>query len=230
MYIQVTTRCNMRCKHCKFACSPTRGKDMPLDLFREAADIAIFDYENSVGIGGGEPTLHPDLIFMLGYVTLIGGTEFIPFMITNGTVEPTLWRVLTRAREAGHLTLYVSADPWHDISKIPQHVSDYADEHKLWWGNTGRRVIERAGRARRRILELQQEAHDWGYDQVDVMPEQECGPRVDPDGNVWADVPKKFGGGKIGRLSSDTYGRALEVIFAAEEAGVQSNPHPSPEP
>jgi len=229
LYIQVTTRCNMQCKHCKFACSPKRGKDMPLDVFRFAADIGLAEDEY-ITIGGGEPTLHPDLIFMLGYVALLGGVDHRPFMVTNGAVEERLWNVLVHAHEAEMLDLHVSRDPWHDEEKIPPYVWNYANDHKLWWGDKGTRTIEKAGRARRHIDELEQEASDYGYERVNVIGLQECGPRVDPDGIVWADVPKRFGGGKIGPIGASALDDARCAISEAENEGVHSNPHPSPRP
>lgn len=225
MYIQVTTRCNLKCKHCKFSCSPSKGKDMPLDIFREAVDIAMM-YDSGVTFGGGEPTLHPDIVFMLGYATLMSPGDYaVPFMITNGVVEEDTWKVIARAHMNNRMTVRVSRDPWHDEGKIKPWVWEFAEEHKLWWGNTGRRTIEKMGRARRHVDELEQEAHDYGmYDQVEVTGPQECGPRVASDGYVWADVPRKLGGGRIGKLSEETYGKALDVLREAEEQGVRANP------
>ena len=58
MYLQVTTKCNMACAHCGFACG-RKGEHMP---FRTA--IAAVCFINNWGkeviaIGGGEPTMNP---------------------------------------------------------------------------------------------------------------------------------------------------------------------------
>jgi MoaA/NifB/PqqE/SkfB family radical SAM enzyme len=223
MYIQITTRCNMKCKHCKFSCSPTHGKDMPLDLFKYAVGLAL-DYDDHITIGGGEPTLHPDVLLMLGYVSMLYAEDLRPFMVTNGTCDKKTWKALVRAHEQESIQIAVSRDPWHDEDKIQPWVWEDADRLKLWWGNTGTRTIERGGRARRHIEKLESEAWDYGYERVRVEPLSECGPRVTPDGMVWADVPKKFGGGKIGPLDEETLGLAMEAISRADEEGVCSNP------
>lgn len=57
MYLQITSRCNMLCRHCGFACT-ARGHDMSPEHFHKAIALAA-EYEQHVTIGGGEPTLHP---------------------------------------------------------------------------------------------------------------------------------------------------------------------------
>jgi len=54
MYIQITTRCNMHCAHCGMSCT-AQGEDMSLQTFRQALEYS----EDTVAIGGGEPTIHP---------------------------------------------------------------------------------------------------------------------------------------------------------------------------
>jgi len=63
MYLQITTRCNMHCDHCGFACT-NQGEDMSLSTFEQALDIAADD--SNIDIGGGEPTIHPHFWKMLG--------------------------------------------------------------------------------------------------------------------------------------------------------------------
>ena len=196
---------------------------MSLEFFKYAVGIAL-DYDEYITIGGGEPTLHPDVIMMLGYVSILFNEDASPFMVTNGTCDEKTWRALVRAHVNGRIRIAVSRDPWHDEDKIQPWVWDDADRLGLWWGDTGIRHIERGGRAKRHIEELESEAWDYGYSNVIVKPLQECGPRVTPDGMVWADVPKKFGGGKIGPLDSETLIRAMEAISRADEEGVRSNP------
>lgn len=74
MYIQVTTRCNMKCAHCVFSCTKT-GEDMSMETYertlkvwREVNDLVgeptgvVGQYESlPLDIGGGEPTIHPEL-------------------------------------------------------------------------------------------------------------------------------------------------------------------------
>ena len=49
MYIQITTRCNMTCEHCCYACT-NEGIDMSLVTFKAALELSEASY---VSIGGG---------------------------------------------------------------------------------------------------------------------------------------------------------------------------------
>lgn len=223
MYIQITTKCNMRCKHCCYACTPGKGKNMPADIFKAACELAT-NYEDMIAIGGGEPTLHPDLLWYIGYALLLSPTEYKPFMVTNGTVDEKTWRVLMRAKRAGNLELHVSKDPWHDEDKVQPWVWDDADRYNLWWGESGTRTIEPAGRAARHVEALRQDALQYGYQQVRVDPLSCADVRVDPSGTIYADVPRNLGGGKVGPLGEESYARAREILQEAEERGVVTNP------
>ena len=58
MYLQITTKCNMKCDHCGYSCGKN-GKHMDYSMFIQANLFAMkFDNE-MITIGGGEPTLHP---------------------------------------------------------------------------------------------------------------------------------------------------------------------------
>lgn len=58
MYIEITRRCNLRCKHCQ------RGEKESVDLSKEDIDSFLDNFTNirHITIGGGEPTLNPDMI------------------------------------------------------------------------------------------------------------------------------------------------------------------------
>jgi organic radical activating enzyme len=58
-YLQITTKCNMTCKHCGYACS-RKGKHMEYHRVLDALKFLSneMDYE-MLSIGGGEPTMHP---------------------------------------------------------------------------------------------------------------------------------------------------------------------------
>ena len=57
-YIEVTRRCNTVCKHCQ------RGPKENIDLSKEDVDTFLgnFMYIKHLSLGGGEPTLNPDII------------------------------------------------------------------------------------------------------------------------------------------------------------------------
>lgn len=196
MYIMITSACQMECAHCIFSCSPKRGQHMSMDIFRAAA-AASGDYDSPIAIGGGEPTLHPDLLAMLSIASFLS-TEPI-FMVTNGTCPEGLWNTLMEARVRAKINIYVSNDLWHDSSMIKPWVVRDADRHKLWWGapSTGHRTLIRRGRAKRNWKKLLWECEQSGLKVYTA--EAECGdPRVSPDGRVWADVP---GGGSMGMIN-----------------------------
>lgn len=86
MYIRITSKCNMRCAHCCFSCRPGAGEHMPMNIFDQALDVAE-DYGESVALGGGEPTMHPQFFEMLQKVKQAywyGQLQQQPFMVTNG--------------------------------------------------------------------------------------------------------------------------------------------------
>jgi hypothetical protein len=181
---------------------------MSLEVFKMAVDIA-YEFGDPVVLGGGEPTLHPDVITMIGYATLMAEEDFNPFMVTNGTCKEDLWNVLVRAKERGNLALHVSKDPWHNLDLISPWVSRDAEVLGLWWGNRDRRTISLRGRALRASEQLKEDATDWGYSAVDVVKEGCSEVRVDPNGIVWIDVGRRR---RLGRLSSGVISLGREML------------------
>ena len=73
--IDVTSRCNLRCKYCYYPCN---GSDRPKeDIIAEASDHA---YDAPFILTGGEPTLHPDLPEIVRRLNIMGET----WLLTNG--------------------------------------------------------------------------------------------------------------------------------------------------
>ena len=60
MYIQLTDRCNMRCEHCCMESHPKRKRFMSDRAFEACLNLAQ-EYDMDITLGGGEPTLHPDI-------------------------------------------------------------------------------------------------------------------------------------------------------------------------
>ena len=120
MYIQITTKCNMRCAHCCFAAT-RHGEHMPLNIFQKALSVAI-DRGDYVTIGGGEPTMHPRFFEYLNLVReeqRRGNFEITPFLVTNGKTygkADRLLRILEHEQEMEEQTISVnlSRDQWHD--------------------------------------------------------------------------------------------------------------------
>lgn len=181
---------------------------MTMDTFRKAVAVSA-DYDSLITIGGGEPTLHPDLLAMLGIASFLSSGPI--FMVTNGTCSERLWGTLMEARARDKIAIYVSNDLWHDSSMIKPWVARDADRNMLWWGDpsTGHRTLIRRGRARRNWKKLLWECEQSG---IEVSAkEAECGDlRVSPDGRVYSDVP---GGGATGMVDDPAaIGRAYDAL------------------
>ena len=60
--VEITRRCNNRCAHCD---QPTGDQDMSLPRFTELLKKLVVEGVEAVALGGGEPTLHPQLPALL---------------------------------------------------------------------------------------------------------------------------------------------------------------------
>jgi len=210
MYIQVTNRCNMSCRHCIFDCK-VKGQDMPLNIFQKAVEIAS-DFDSYITIGGGEPTLHPDILWMLGYATMV--SEYPIFMVTNGTCSKKTWDILLRANKFKNLDVRVSRSIWHNTNKIQDWVWEDCDRYKLWWGED-REILTlvNKGRAKENLKQLKDEAYNH-FEKV-IIEDCDClTPRIDPLGKVWIDLPESI---CVGELSEDTISKAYEIITEYEQ-------------
>lgn len=111
MYLQITTRCNMTCEHCCF--SATRhGEDMAKDVLRAALKLAE-DRGETLTIGGGEPTVHPDFWEYVGLVLAYSATsDAVPLLVTNGKRKDAALRLAALAQR-GVLAVELSQDDFH---------------------------------------------------------------------------------------------------------------------
>ena len=145
MYIQITTRCNMSCAHCCFACTEN-GEDMSFNIFKKAIDF----YSGYVSIGGGEPTLHKHFNKFLLYA--LGHCEGV-WLATNGSNTETSI-VLAGMASRGILGVALSLDDFHD--PIDQEVIDAFQIDGKRQSNDFREIrdvstsVSNAGRARSR--------------------------------------------------------------------------------
>lgn len=88
MYIQITSKCNMKCLHCCYSCN-SKGKHMDFEDVMKALYIAK-DYSDSVSIGGGEPTLHPRFFDILRHSLRM--FDYV-WMATNGSKTKIMFRL-----------------------------------------------------------------------------------------------------------------------------------------
>lgn len=82
-FIEITTRCNMKCPVC-YADAEAKGTDMPLlDVKRVIDTIAEKDPYAHIILIGGEPTLHQDFFTILDYINSKGLMKRT-FIASNG--------------------------------------------------------------------------------------------------------------------------------------------------
>lgn len=99
----------MTCAHCCYSCTED-GIDMPFGTFKKIIDAHQPD---SIAIGGGEPTLHPDFVNMLFYaISKCGGNGEV-WLATNGSQKDTSITLANLARK-GVIGCALSLDDYHD--------------------------------------------------------------------------------------------------------------------
>lgn len=111
MYLRITTRCNMSCGHCAFACT-NRGSDMTLETFKAALELAE-NRGDSITLGGGEPTIHPQFWEFFGLALAKFNSEPGMFIVTNGKQTETALALAALAK-GGILGVALSQDEYHD--------------------------------------------------------------------------------------------------------------------
>lgn len=192
LYIQLTTRCNMKCSHCGFACT-SRGKDMTEDIFKASLQLAI-DYEDHITLGGGEPLLHP-LFFKFAYQAIDGlldvsdNSGFTAVgIVTNGKCTNEA-KHLAKMAKTGLISARLSQDQYHEpidasvIRAFTKHIRRnefgtpiHSDDNDLRVLGSNIYNVTASGRARK-----------WAERHPD-KPSQDCfcdGIIITPDGNVW---------------------------------------------
>lgn len=107
MYLRLTSKCNMSCGHCNFACTKD-GEDMSLATLEKALEYN----DGMICLGGGEPTIHPQFWEMFMTTFAHPNTEEI-FIVTNGSVTTTSL-ALAKLAKAGVIGAALSQDEWHD--------------------------------------------------------------------------------------------------------------------
>lgn len=148
MYVQLTTRCNMRCKHCGFSCT-SKGEDMSRETWTKVLNYA-FDVEEMISLGGGEPTLHPDfeviLIEAIAYAANLSLSDYAPFIATNGT-NKRISMLLNALSRAGVVRAKLSWDKWHNKKRVdPCVVRAFSGSDDLWINTNS---VSDSGRAKK---------------------------------------------------------------------------------
>ena len=131
MYLEVTTECNMRCKHCCMDSKRVgKGKYMDMRTFYRATSLLSQGEEYYHTVGGGEPTLHPHIVEIIGSLLM-----FHPYnnvgIVTNGTRARKL-KELFKLKEqfSEQLRLELSMDQFHTTKLVTQTAKDLFSQYK----------------------------------------------------------------------------------------------------
>lgn len=90
MYLQITTKCNMKCAHCCYSCNKN-GKHMDYQTAWSAIQFIRDEYcDETISVGGGEPTLHPRFFDILNQC--LKYFDYV-WMATNGSQTKAMYRL-----------------------------------------------------------------------------------------------------------------------------------------
>ena len=196
MYIQITDHCNMKCAHCAFSCGPKKKRFMTLDTFRGAIE---FIGDDSIAIGGGEPTLHPQFWAFIGYA--LGSCEDV-WLATNGSQTEITVKLANMARR-GIIGCDLSIDFYHDqiddrarkaFSNLRSSYNDMRAIRDVSY------KVKKRGRAVR----------------TSTWAEEGCaceGIMVDPDGDIFTCGCRKLKIGNVHTGYNEAGNRHIEVVY-----------------
>ena len=114
MYLQICTKCNMKCAHCGFACT-NRGTFMTKNIFEAACKLAA-GHDECIFLGGGEPTLHPEFWEFLGIAMKYSASnceDHRVSLVTNGKKAKDAIALAKLARQ-GIISAALSQDEYHE--------------------------------------------------------------------------------------------------------------------
>ena len=106
-YCQITTACNMSCDHCLYDCK-SEGDYMELDTFKNALR---WHKGNLFNIGGGEPTLHPNLF---AFIDMALSKKIRVWMTINGKITDLALNLAYMTEQIPDFDCKLSQDKWHD--------------------------------------------------------------------------------------------------------------------
>ena len=181
MYIQITTRCNMKCEHCCFSCTSI-GNDMDIETFKKAISIAS-SFGDMVAIGGGEPTLHSDLWEMI-CIAISSNIDNL-WLSTNGKLTAKSL-ILSGLAKNGIVGVSLSIDRFHE--NIDQSVIESFNTGVNI--NKGRKFFNREKSDWRSVLDYSYDVISIGRAAQNKLSDKEGCPCdnvfVDCDGSIWA--------------------------------------------
>jgi SynChlorMet cassette radical SAM/SPASM protein ScmE len=84
VFIAITDKCNLNCKHCNVASSLNRGNELTFNEWKELFDHLVDIKTLKVWISGGEPFMRKDLFDLLDHIS--GKPLYIDGLNTNATL------------------------------------------------------------------------------------------------------------------------------------------------
>lgn len=128
MYLSLTEACNMACAHCCMS-AKKRAPFMGMAVVERALKLAE-GHETEVVLGGGEPTLHPEFLDILGKaIVATASSELYVLVVTNGTDKAITHKLLDLAAKE-IIKAEVSQDEWHDLDMVDPEVRFRAAQMK----------------------------------------------------------------------------------------------------
>ncbi len=114
LWLHVTNRCDMACRHCLFSCSPKVDSEMPAGRILELAGQAHRLGARVFALTGGEPLVHRECHEVLTGLLELPDTDLV--ILTNGMSIRSQAGFLARLpRERMHLQVSVDGmEPRHD--------------------------------------------------------------------------------------------------------------------
>lgn len=103
LFFEITSRCNLRCKHCGSSCS-SKGALLTVEDVRRTLETVLSE-DPMICLTGGEPMMHPDFFEIASCVHSMG---FPWGMTTNATLIDE--KAAIRLKRAGMGTVSVSLD------------------------------------------------------------------------------------------------------------------------
>ena len=86
LFLEVTDRCNLNCKHCGSKCSNSNSTYLDYDVIERTLERVVASYNPAkimICITGGEPLLHPDIYRVIHLAHSLG---FPVGLTSNGTL------------------------------------------------------------------------------------------------------------------------------------------------
>lgn len=109
VYIELTNVCNLTCKHCYNASGANNKKFIDANMLLSAIDRSMLPQETIITLSGGEPLLHPEILYIIESLSHRG---FKIDMVTNGTL---LTKEIAMFLEKRKIRLQLSIDGTRDI-------------------------------------------------------------------------------------------------------------------